>query len=83
MQMVGRGFVEKFVEKFGEKYVEKWEGPLELIFRDQYISAAAIAEKNGISARAVQKQLAKMKDMGIVDRVGADKGGYWKIILDE
>jgi ATP-dependent DNA helicase RecG len=70
----------KFVEKFGEKFVEKWEGPLELIFRDRYTSATAIAGKTGISARGVQKQLARMKDMGIIERIGADKGGYWKII---
>jgi ATP-dependent DNA helicase RecG len=82
-ESVRRKIRRKFVEKFGEKFVENWEKPLELIFHDRYTSAAAIAEKTGISARAVQKQLARMKNMGIIARVGADKGGYWRITLDE
>jgi ATP-dependent DNA helicase RecG len=29
--------------------------------------------------RAVEKQLAKLKEKDIIDRIGPDKGGYWKI----
>jgi len=71
----------KVRRKFAEKFVENWEGALELIFHDQYISAAGIAEKTGITGRAVQKQLAKMKEAGIIARIGADRGGYWVIQL--
>jgi len=70
----------KFVEKFGDKFAESWEKPLEMIFHDRNVSAAAIAAEMGLTSRAVQKQLAKMKDMGIIERVGADRGGYWVIV---
>ena len=71
----------RFVEKFGEKFVESWEKTLELIYQDQYTSASAIAQKTGISSRGVQKQLSRLKDLGVIERIGADKGGYWRIIL--
>ena len=70
----------RFVEKYGEKFVENWDVLLEFIYRDQYISAATMAEKIGISSRMVQKQLARLKGMRIIERVGADRGGYWIII---
>ena len=79
MGEVRRNVRRKFVEKFGDRFAENWEKPLELIFQDKYVSAATIADKMGISSRAVQKQLAKMKEMRIIERVGADRGGYWVI----
>lgn len=63
-----------------DEFVENWEKPLEMIFQDRYISASVIAEKTGLSSRTVQKQLAKMKDIGVIERVGADGGGYWIIL---
>ena len=68
-------------KRFGEKFGESSEKVLELIFKDQYISASGIAQIVGISDRAIEKQLAKLKDKGIIKRIGPDKGGYWKINL--
>jgi ATP-dependent DNA helicase RecG len=69
----------KVRRKFGEKFGGSSEKIVELIFGDQYISASEMAEIIGITERAVEKQLAKLKEKNIVDRVGPDKGGYWKI----
>ena len=71
----------KLGEKFGERFGESSEKILELIFYDQYTSASAMAGSIGISERAVEKQLAKLKGKGVIDRIGPDKGGYWKINL--
>ena len=38
-----------------------------------------MAYKIGISSRAVEKQIAKLRSMGILSREGADFGGYWHI----
>ena len=65
--------------KFGEKFGESSEKILELILRDQYISASAMADDIGVSARAIEKQLKKLKDKGVIDRIGPDKGGFWKV----
>lgn len=60
-----------------EKSLEKI---LSLIRENPKISAKEISEIIGISSRAVEKHLAKLKEKGFLKRVGPAKGGYWKII---
>ncbi|OGS22732.1 MAG: hypothetical protein A2252_08705 [Elusimicrobia bacterium RIFOXYA2_FULL_39_19] len=43
------------------------------------ISAQELAEILGITSRAVEKQLAKLKNKGIIKRIGPDKGGRWDV----
>jgi len=69
----------KLGEKFGERFGESSEKILELILYDQNILASTMAGSIGISERAVEKQLAKLKGKGVIDKIGPDKGGYWKI----
>ena len=52
---------------------------IQLLSEDGKLSAAALAEKLGISAKAVEKHLARLKADGIIERIGAAKGGYWKV----
>lgn len=42
-------------------------------------SAKSIAEAIGISAKGVEKQLAKLKSQGKIRRQGPDKGGSWEV----
>ena len=44
------------------------------------ITAAQIAERLGITMRAVEKQIAKLRTKEIIKRVGPNKGGHWEII---
>ena len=50
-----------------------------LLSEDGKLSAVALAEKIGISAKAVEKHLANLKINGIIERIGPAKGGYWKV----
>lgn len=72
---------EEVRNKFGEKFGESSEKILALIYSDRYISASAMAEVINISERAVEKQIAKLKEKGILKRIGPSKGGYWKIVI--
>ena len=45
-------------------------------------STKSLAAYIGISAKGVEKQLAKLKSQGIIRRIGPDKGGSWEIITD-
>lgn len=71
---------EKTSEKSSEKTSEKI---LEIISENKNISIAEMAGKIGISSRAVEKQISKLKNKDILRRVGADKGGYWEIIHND
>ncbi len=71
----------KVREKFGEKFGGSSEKIVELIFGDQYITASKMANVIGVTERAVEKQLAKLKEKDVIVRIGPDKGGHWKINL--
>ncbi len=53
---------------------------LEMMTTDAYITTEMIAHELGISRRAVAKHTAKLKEKGILRRVGPDKGGHWEVV---
>lgn len=53
---------------------------LNAITADKSISAGKLANMLGISPRAVEKQIAKLKAEGKLKRIGPAKGGHWEII---
>lgn len=68
-------------EKSSEKSSEKIPDRIcNLLQRDPRASAKALAADLGISDRAVEKHLAKLKTEGRLKRVGPAKGGYWEVL---
>ena len=53
---------------------------LEAITANKNVSAKDISQSLGISLRAVEKQLFKLKESGHLRRVGPARGGYWEIV---
>ena len=51
-----------------------------LLTEDGKQSATTLAEKIGVSAKAIEKQLAKLKADGLIERKGPAKGGAWLVI---
>ena len=47
---------------------------------NQKISITKLSKELNISTRAVEKQLSNLKESGKLERIGANKGGYWKVI---
>ena len=64
-------------EKSSEKSSEKILG---LLKADPKLAARAIADALGISTRAVEKQIAKLREEGRIRRIGPDKGGHWEVV---
>ena len=69
-------------EKSSERSIKSSEKILELIKKKPTMSAAEIAMEIDMSSRGVEKQIRKLREAGIIRRVGADFGGYWEIIKD-
>jgi ATP-dependent DNA helicase RecG len=67
------------VEKLVEGLVESQKKILELIKENPYISKSELSKKVGISTTAVDKNIAKLKEKGLLNRIGPDKGGHWEI----
>ena len=55
---------------------------IDFVISDSSMSAETMAYKIGISSRAVEKQIAKLRSMGILSREGANFGGYWRIVIN-
>ena len=55
---------------------------LDLIISDGSISQEKMAEKIGVSKRAIEMQIANLKAKGLLVREGADHGGYWRIVIN-
>ncbi len=64
----------------GEKKQSSREKIIDLLLRDSTLSATALAERIGISPKAVEKQIARLKADGLLRRIGPDKGGRWQFI---
>ena len=65
LQKVGRK-----ANKVGRKSREKI---IALLSQDNSLSAAALAERIGITLKALEKHIAKMKAEGVLKRIGPDK----------
>src|SRR5574344_2100585 len=55
---------------------------LDLIISDGSISQDKMAEKIGVSKRAIEMQVANLKAKGLLVREGADHGGYWRMVIN-
>jgi Fic family protein len=51
---------------------------LELIEKNNRISAAKLADFVGISTRKIEENIAKLKQQGLLERIGGTRG-YWKL----
>lgn len=67
-------------ERVKVKKIKSREKIVALLAENSKLSAVALAERIGISAKAVEKHLSNLKADGIIKRIGPDKGGHWEII---
>jgi len=70
-----RGGMEK-IEESGEKTKEVI---LHLLTQNPRTTIKELSEAIQLTASAIEKQLRKLKREGKIERLGPDKGGYWKI----
>jgi len=67
-------------EKLAERLAENQKKIVMLITGNPNVSKKAMAESLGISTTAIDKNLARLKQKGILRRVGPAKGGHWEMI---
>ena len=63
----------------GEKLKERQSIILKYIEQNNKISAKELSKLLQVSDRTIEREIQKLKKMEILERVGGDKGGYWKI----
>lgn len=65
--------------KVSKKSATSREKIISLLREDGNLSAVAIGERIGITSKAVEKHLARLKAGGIIQRIGPAKGGKWVV----
>ncbi len=70
----------KPIEKeFSGKQLNRIEKILEAIEENEKASKQMIAEQTGSSVRTISRDLDKLRELGIIERVGSRTAGYWKV----
>ena len=72
------------IEKIKEKYPKLNKTSieiLELIVRNQKVTQEEFSNELNKSRSTFYRNVEKLKNLNIVERVGSDKKGYWKIKL--
>ena len=75
---------DKLHDKLHDKFPELSEKAievLEIINEHRRFNAAEIGEQIGISERQVKNYITKLKQIGLLVRVGSNKTGYWKVVI--
>ena len=68
------------IQPIGDKKLKSREKILQLLKEHPNYSARKLAEVIGITPKAVEKQIAKLKAEGLIRRDGPDKGGSWTVL---
>ena len=66
-------------EKLSDKLSDKEKLTLELLVEDPGYTSPQIAEKLGVSRVSVTKYIKALKEKRLIERVGSDRKGYWKV----
>ena len=67
---------DKVVDKVVDSLTQNQEDIIKRIKLNQYISARELSIEVGISHRKIQENIAKLKKLGIVKRIGNPKSGH-------
>ena len=71
--------IENGTENGIENFAEQEEKILTLIKKNKNISKKNVAQILKIGTTTVSRYIESLKVKGVIERIGSDKGGYWKI----
>ncbi len=75
--------IQKVIEKVRLKVTDNQKFILHEMSENPYIDGELLSELLGISLRKTRENIAKLKDKGLLRRIGPDKGGYWEVVKNK
>jgi len=70
---------EKGIEKRTKKITKNQKIILKKMLKDSKITILELSKTVGISNSKIKKNIAKLKQKGLLKRIGSNKGGYWEV----
>ena len=71
---------EKVNDTVNEKVNERQRKIISIILNDPYVTQLKLSIALGISLVHVNKNMKRLRNLGLIRRVGPDKGGHWEVI---
>ena len=68
-------------DRVTEKVTDKEIKVLELLSEDPGYTMPQLAEKMSVSRKTITTYIKSLKEKGLIERIGSDRKGYWKINL--
>jgi len=84
LKMVGKsilGDTQKIPRKYPEGLTSNQINILKLLTNNNRLTRIQLAEELNISPETIKKNIEKLKEKGLLKRIGSDKGGYWKVLI--
>lgn len=69
----------EFGIKFGIKFGDNDKKVLMLLMSNRDCSTQRIADSLGITKRAVEKIIRRLRESNVIERIGSNKSGYWRV----
>ena len=80
MVTVYSGSISQLGDKLGDKLGDNQLLILESIRNNPYISLSKLSKIVGISQTAIENHISKLKESGLLKRIGPAKGGHWQVV---
>lgn len=71
--------VVRVTEKVTEKVTDREQQVINLLYRDPGYTTTAMAHEMGVSRKTISNYLKSLQDKNLIERIGSDRKGYWKI----
>ena len=69
----------KELKSVKDKKKRRRQAIVSLMNKDSHISMEAIAEKLDVHERTIKRDIKELRESGVIERIGGDFGGEWKI----
>ena len=75
-------FPMKLGDRLGDRLSNNQMIILQEIEKNESVSISELSTIIGIATTAIENNISKLKDLGLLERVGPAKGGVWKIVFE-
>ncbi len=79
-KQAGKIVPEKVTEKVPEKVTDNQRKIIEAMATNPHITVADLSKIVDISERKIKDNISKLKEKGLLRRIGPDKGGHWEVV---
>lgn len=76
---VGDRVGDRVGDKVGEKLTDNQRKIITAISANKKISTAELSKVVGIANKNIETNVKKLKELGLLNRIGSAKGGYWEV----